>query len=121
MLKPHLCFQGLGLDQNGINEKVLVLLYVSIQWFLFKPSDPFFCLFVFSSLHCRIFLSLMEAADLTDLLKHEGDFTLFAPSDKAFAGLTDRDLTLLKRKDPRRIPRWMLSSFSFSTIDAAVG
>ncbi len=40
----------------------------------------------------------MEAADLTDLLKQEGDFTLFAPSDKAFAGLSDSDLDLLKSK-----------------------
>lgn len=52
----------------------------------------------FGFLCCRIFLSLMEAADLTDLLKQEGDFTLFAPSDKAFAGLTESDLTLLKSR-----------------------
>lgn len=45
----------------------------------------------------KIFLSLMEAADLTDLLKQEGDFTLFAPSDKAFAGLSSVDLALLKK------------------------
>lgn len=38
----------------------------------------------------------MEAAELTDLLKHEGNFTLFAPSDMAFAGLSDSDLELLK-------------------------
>ncbi|XP_009290067.1 periostin, osteoblast specific factor b isoform X3 [Danio rerio] len=44
----------------------------------------------------KIFLSLMEAAGLTDLLKQEGDFTLFAPTDEAFAGLSERDLTLLK-------------------------
>lgn len=53
-----------------------------------------FCL----PLHCRIFLSLMEEADLTDLLKQEGDFTLFAPSDKAFAHVTERDLALLKSR-----------------------
>ncbi|KAK7882175.1 hypothetical protein WMY93_028349 [Mugilogobius chulae] len=29
----------------------------------------------------KIFLSLMEAAGLTDLLKQEGDYTLFAPKD----------------------------------------
>ncbi|XP_055004003.1 periostin, osteoblast specific factor b isoform X2 [Boleophthalmus pectinirostris] len=45
----------------------------------------------------KIFLSLMEAAGLTDLLKQEGEFTLFAPSDKAFAGLSSRDLALLKK------------------------
>uniref|UniRef100_A0A3Q4BL36 Uncharacterized protein n=1 Tax=Mola mola TaxID=94237 RepID=A0A3Q4BL36_MOLML len=44
----------------------------------------------------KIFLSLMEAAELTDLLQQEGDFTLFAPSDKAFAVLSERDLALLK-------------------------
>uniref|UniRef100_A0A3P9KUH2 Periostin n=1 Tax=Oryzias latipes TaxID=8090 RepID=A0A3P9KUH2_ORYLA len=44
----------------------------------------------------RIFLSLMEAAGLTDVLRQEGSFTLFAPSDKAFASLATRDLELLK-------------------------
>lgn len=47
-------------------------------------------------LQCRIFLSLMEAADLMDLLKQGGDFTLFAPSDKAFASLSQSDLAMLK-------------------------
>lgn len=40
----------------------------------------------------------MEAAGLTDLLKQEGDFTLFAPSDEALAGLTERDINTLKSK-----------------------
>lgn len=53
---------------------------------------------LFSSLCCRIFLSLMEVAGLTDVLRQDGDFTLFAPSDKAFAGLSDRDLKLLKSR-----------------------
>ncbi|XP_043974430.1 periostin, osteoblast specific factor b isoform X2 [Gambusia affinis] len=44
----------------------------------------------------KIFLSLMEAAGLTDLLRQEGGFTLFAPSDKAFAALTERELNMLK-------------------------
>lgn len=51
-----------------------------------------------SRLCCRIFLSLMEDAGLTDLLKQEGGFTLFAPSDKAFAALSDSDLRLLKSR-----------------------
>uniref|UniRef100_A0A8C6SSC1 Periostin, osteoblast specific factor b n=1 Tax=Neogobius melanostomus TaxID=47308 RepID=A0A8C6SSC1_9GOBI len=45
----------------------------------------------------KIFLSLMESAGLTDLLKQEGDYTLFAPSDKAFASLSSSDMALLKR------------------------
>lgn len=40
----------------------------------------------------------MEAAGLTDLLKQEGDYTLFAPSDEALAGLTERDINILKSK-----------------------
>uniref|UniRef100_A0A8B9H0P3 Periostin, osteoblast specific factor b n=1 Tax=Astyanax mexicanus TaxID=7994 RepID=A0A8B9H0P3_ASTMX len=40
----------------------------------------------------KIFLSLMEAAGLTDLLKQEGDFTLFAPTDEALSGLSQRDI-----------------------------
>uniref|UniRef100_A0A671PG09 Periostin-like n=1 Tax=Sinocyclocheilus anshuiensis TaxID=1608454 RepID=A0A671PG09_9TELE len=32
----------------------------------------------------KIFLSLMESAELTDLLKQEGSYTLFAPIDAAF-------------------------------------
>uniref|UniRef100_A0A8C8A0R5 Periostin n=1 Tax=Oryzias sinensis TaxID=183150 RepID=A0A8C8A0R5_9TELE len=43
----------------------------------------------------KIFLSLMEAAGLTDVLRQEGSFTLFAPSDKAFASLATRDLELV--------------------------
>ena len=75
-------------------ENVPLLQFVSLQWFLYKPNACFF-------LSRRIFLSLMEAAELTDLLKQEGDFTLFAPSDKAFAVLSERDLALLKGKNPR--------------------
>ncbi|XP_061558031.1 periostin-like [Phycodurus eques] len=44
----------------------------------------------------KIFLSLMETADLTDLLKQEGSFTVFAPSDEAFADLDKDDMRLLK-------------------------
>uniref|UniRef100_A0A9J7YBR1 Periostin n=1 Tax=Cyprinus carpio carpio TaxID=630221 RepID=A0A9J7YBR1_CYPCA len=44
----------------------------------------------------KIFLSLMESAGLTDLLKQEGSYTLFAPIDSAFDTLTEEDITLLK-------------------------
>uniref|UniRef100_A0A667XID1 Periostin, osteoblast specific factor b n=1 Tax=Myripristis murdjan TaxID=586833 RepID=A0A667XID1_9TELE len=46
----------------------------------------------------KIFLSLVETAGLTDLLKQEGDFTLFAPSDKAFASVSERELDMLRGK-----------------------
>ncbi|XP_042588497.1 periostin isoform X3 [Cyprinus carpio] len=44
----------------------------------------------------KIFLALMESAGLTDLLKQEGSYTLFAPIDTAFGTLTEEDITLLK-------------------------
>uniref|UniRef100_A0A673K3L7 Periostin-like n=1 Tax=Sinocyclocheilus rhinocerous TaxID=307959 RepID=A0A673K3L7_9TELE len=37
-------------------------------------------------------------AGLTDLLKQEGSYTLFAPVDAAFGTLTEEDITLLKSK-----------------------
>ncbi|XP_026075536.1 periostin-like isoform X2 [Carassius auratus] len=46
--------------------------------------------------HFKIFLSLMESAGLTDLLKQEGLYTLFAPIDAAFETLTEKDIALLK-------------------------
>uniref|UniRef100_A0A665VLM3 Periostin, osteoblast specific factor a n=1 Tax=Echeneis naucrates TaxID=173247 RepID=A0A665VLM3_ECHNA len=45
----------------------------------------------------KIFLSLMETAGLTDLLKEGGSYTIFAPTDDAFDGLTREDLDVLKR------------------------
>lgn len=38
----------------------------------------------------------MEIAGLTDLLKQEGSYTMFAPTDEAFDGLTKEDFELLK-------------------------
>lgn len=40
----------------------------------------------------------MESAKLTDLLKQEGSYTLFAPIDAAFGTLTEEDIALLKSK-----------------------
>uniref|UniRef100_A0A3B4BPT4 Periostin, osteoblast specific factor b n=1 Tax=Pygocentrus nattereri TaxID=42514 RepID=A0A3B4BPT4_PYGNA len=59
----------------------------------------------------KIFLSLMEAAGLTDLLKQEGDFTLFAPTDEALAGLSQRDISVLK-SDPNALRAILLYHFS---------
>lgn len=38
----------------------------------------------------------METAGLTELLKQEGSYTMFAPTDEAFEKLTKEDLELLK-------------------------
>lgn len=46
----------------------------------------------------------MEQAGLTDLLKQEGSYTIFAPTDEAFDGLTREDLELLKSEHPAKHP-----------------
>ncbi|XP_045930808.1 periostin, osteoblast specific factor b [Micropterus dolomieu] len=63
---------------------------------LLKPAEKTMFEILTENGGFKIFLSLMKAAGLTDLLKQEGEFTLFAPSDKAFTGLSDSDLALLK-------------------------
>ncbi|XP_039601750.1 periostin-like isoform X2 [Polypterus senegalus] len=42
-----------------------------------------------------IFLSLVEAAGLTEMLKQEGDWTLFAPTNDAFENLSEEEMELL--------------------------
>ncbi|KAL1778174.1 periostin isoform X1 [Sigmodon hispidus] len=42
-----------------------------------------------------IFLSLLEAADLKDLLTQPGDWTLFAPTNDAFKGMTKEEKEIL--------------------------
>ncbi|KAM4620973.1 periostin-like isoform 2-T2 [Polymixia lowei] len=43
----------------------------------------------------KVFLSLMESAGLIELLKQEGSYTVFAPTDDAFDGLSEEDFALL--------------------------
>ncbi|KAG7269982.1 hypothetical protein CRUP_021837 [Coryphaenoides rupestris] len=45
----------------------------------------------------KIFLTLMETAGLTHMLGEEGAYTVFAPTDDAFDGLTQDDLQVLSR------------------------
>ncbi|MFT5533714.1 MAG: putative surface protein with fasciclin (FAS1) repeats [Burkholderiaceae bacterium] len=47
----------------------------------------------------KIFLATVKAAGLTDSLRHQGPFTIFAPSDEAFAKLPDGKVeSLMKDK-----------------------
>ncbi|XP_062872312.1 periostin, osteoblast specific factor b [Trichomycterus rosablanca] len=82
---------------------------------LIKPADSTMFKLLKEHGGFKIFLSLMEAAGLTDLLKQEGDFTLFAPSDEALAGLSERDITLLK-SDPNALKAILLYHFSKGVI-----
>ncbi|XP_036450308.1 periostin isoform X2 [Colossoma macropomum] len=58
-----------------------------------------------------VFLSLMDTAGLTDLLKQEGGYTVFAPTDDAFDGLTEEDMTLLS-SDVNALKTILLYHFS---------
>ncbi|XP_063060955.1 periostin, osteoblast specific factor b [Engraulis encrasicolus] len=76
-----------------------------------KPAEASMYKILYDNGNFRIFLSLMEAAGLTDLLKQEGDFTLFAPMDDAFAGLGQRDIDMLMR-DQNALRALLLYHFS---------
>lgn len=62
----------------------------------------------------------METAGLTDLLKQEGSYSIFAPTDEAFDGLTPDDFKLLKsehpepKKRPHQLSRHERRSFNHS-------
>ncbi|KAG9351783.1 hypothetical protein JZ751_023034 [Albula glossodonta] len=62
-----------------------------------KPAETTMYEIMIADGRFKLFLSLMEAAGLTDLLRQEGTYTLFAPTDDAFADLSEEDITLLKR------------------------
>uniref|UniRef100_A0A8C4DVK8 Periostin, osteoblast specific factor a n=1 Tax=Dicentrarchus labrax TaxID=13489 RepID=A0A8C4DVK8_DICLA len=61
-----------------------------------KPAEKTMYELLIADGRFKIFLSLMETAGLTDLLKQEGSYTIFAPTDDAFDGLSREDLALLK-------------------------
>uniref|UniRef100_A0AAV2JB03 Periostin n=1 Tax=Knipowitschia caucasica TaxID=637954 RepID=A0AAV2JB03_KNICA len=59
----------------------------------------------------RVFLNLMETAGLTELLKQEGSYTIFAPTDDAFKELSQADMALL-RSDVTALRTILLYHFS---------
>ncbi|KAJ7997483.1 hypothetical protein DPEC_G00229480 [Dallia pectoralis] len=59
----------------------------------------------------KIFLNLMESAGLLELLKQEGSYTLFAPTDDAFPGFTPQDMALLS-SDKNALRTILLYHFS---------
>ncbi|XP_044079050.1 periostin-like isoform X3 [Siniperca chuatsi] len=63
---------------------------------LIKPAEKTIYELLIADGRFKIFLSLMETAHLTDLLKQEGSYTIFAPTDDAFDGLSKEDIALLK-------------------------
>ncbi|XP_072230452.1 periostin-like [Leuresthes tenuis] len=61
-----------------------------------KPADKTIYELLIADGRFKIFLSLMETAGLEDLLKQEGSYTVFAPTDDAFEALSKDDFDLLK-------------------------
>ncbi|XP_056140364.1 periostin-like isoform X2 [Lampris incognitus] len=62
---------------------------------LIKPAQSSIYEILIADGRFKIFLSLMESAGLTDLLKQEGSYTVFAPTDDAFVDLNEEDFALL--------------------------
>ncbi|KAJ8256438.1 hypothetical protein COCON_G00185900 [Conger conger] len=62
---------------------------------LIRPAEKSMFQILTADGRFKVFLSLIEAAGLTDLLNQEGEFTLFAPTDDAFQGMSQRDIALL--------------------------
>lgn len=50
----------------------------------------------------------METAGLYDLLKQEGSYTVFAPTDDAFVDLSTEDMALLKSEYPTAVSTYAL-------------
>ncbi|XP_037604670.1 periostin-like isoform X4 [Sebastes umbrosus] len=63
---------------------------------IIKPAEKTMYKLLIADGRFKIFLSLMETAGLTDLLKQEGSYTIFAPTDEAFNSLSREDFDLLK-------------------------
>ncbi|KAM6907512.1 periostin-like [Xenentodon cancila] len=63
---------------------------------LIKPTDETIYKTLIADGRFKIFMTLMEVAGLQDLLKQEGSYTIFAPTDDAFDGLSKEELDLLK-------------------------
>ncbi|XP_039634117.1 periostin-like isoform X3 [Perca fluviatilis] len=63
---------------------------------IIKPAEKTIYELLIADGRFKIFLSLMETAGLTNLLKQEGSYTIFAPTDDAFGDLSKEDLALLK-------------------------
>lgn len=63
-----------------------------------------------------ILLSVLETADLTETLKQDGPFTLFAPTDKAF-GLLPKPMLQRLRQDKPMLRRILLYHLHQGRID----
>ncbi|KAM9788322.1 periostin-like [Neosynchiropus ocellatus] len=63
---------------------------------LISPADKTIYEILVADGRFKIFLSLMETAGLTDLLSQEGSYTIFAPTDDAFSGVSKEELSVLK-------------------------
>ncbi|KAM9729372.1 periostin isoform 2-T2 [Menidia menidia] len=63
---------------------------------LIKPAEKTMYELLVADGRFKIFLSLMETAGLEDLLKQNGAYTVFVPTDDAFEGLSQEDFELLK-------------------------
>uniref|UniRef100_A0A669BP14 Periostin n=1 Tax=Oreochromis niloticus TaxID=8128 RepID=A0A669BP14_ORENI len=82
---------------------------------LIKPPEKTIYELLIADGRFKKFLSLMETAGLYDLLKQEGSYTVFAPTDDAFVDLSKEDMALL-RSDLTVLRNILLYHFSNGTF-----
>uniref|UniRef100_A0A667YS29 Periostin n=1 Tax=Myripristis murdjan TaxID=586833 RepID=A0A667YS29_9TELE len=80
---------------------------------LIKPAQKTIYEILIADGRFKIFLSLMDSAGLTDMLKQEGSYTVFAPTDDAFDGLINHVcLVLSSTGDANALRTILLYHFS---------
>uniref|UniRef100_A0A667YZW2 Periostin n=1 Tax=Myripristis murdjan TaxID=586833 RepID=A0A667YZW2_9TELE len=79
---------------------------------LIKPAQKTIYEILIADGRFKIFLSLMDSAGLTDMLKQEGSYTVFAPTDDAFDGLMLSHVFPLIPSDANALRTILLYHFS---------
>ncbi|MFK7819765.1 MAG: fasciclin domain-containing protein, partial [Planctomycetaceae bacterium] len=103
---PELTFTRKG-EQVSVNEAKIVLRNVTasngyiqvIDSVLLPPKDESVIAVAAEAGNFKTLLAAIEAAGLTKTLQGKGPFTVFAPTDKAFAKLPKGTLTSLLKKE----------------------
>ncbi|XP_053153609.1 periostin isoform X3 [Hemicordylus capensis] len=81
--------------------------YIHIFRELIKPAEKTLHEMLRSDKRFSTFLSLVEAADLEEVLSQPGDWTMFVPTNDAFKGLTEQEKRTLI-KDPNALRNILL-------------
>ncbi|NXC21976.1 POSTN protein, partial [Corythaeola cristata] len=93
ILQNHIIKVKVGLNELYNGQELETIGGKLLRVFVYRTVK---CICVLSFVH-SVFLSLVKAADLDDVLSRPGEWTLFVPTNDAFRGLTDDDKAVLIR------------------------